>query len=201
MTEDANVQRDLQETQHAGPSVDTIQEMAVEAIAGNPDQAWKMLGLINDWIKHAETKAAGTIATSGVAASILYNLLKGASNRGTLIEVPATICGLCIAAASLSAAWALRPRLWARDEPTSNIYFDHIARRHGRASGAAEFGKTVRELTVEDANLISEIAAQIWANAHVARAKYRSAAVGLTAVLVALAALALTALAIAWTSW
>ena len=175
--------------------------MVVEAIAGNPDQAWKMLGLINDWIKHAETKAAGTIATSGVAAGVLYNLLKGVTNPGKSIEVPAAICAVFIAVAGLSAAWALRPRLWSREEPTSSLYFDHIARRHRRRSGVAEYDKTVRALSAEDAALVGEIAGQIWANAHVARAKYRWASIGLTAVLFALVALAATALAVAKSGW
>ncbi|WP_293786910.1 Pycsar system effector family protein [uncultured Aeromicrobium sp.] len=184
-----------------GDAVEETTEMAVEAIAGNPDQAWKMLGLVNDWIKHAETKAAGTIATSGVAAGVLYNLLKGVTDPGKSIAVPAAICAFSIVVAGLSAAWALRPRLWSREEPTSNLYFDHIARRHRRKAGVADYDKTVRALSAEAAALIGEIAGQIWANAHVARTKYRWAGIRLTAVLLALAALAATAFAIAKTSW
>lgn len=180
---------------------DEIPELAVEAVAGNPDQAWKMLGLVNDWIQHAETKAAGTIATSSVAAGVLYNLLKGVTNPGKPIEIAAAVCAVFIVVAGLSAAWALRPRLWSREEPTSTLYFDHIARRHRRKSGVAEFDKSVRALSAEDAALVGEIAGQIWANAQVASAKYRWASVGLTAVLLALAALAVTAFAVAKSAW
>lgn len=182
-------------------TADEIPEMAVASVAGNPDQAWKMLGLVNDWIKHAETKAAGTVAASGISAGVLYNLMKGVTDPGKCIEVPAVICGIFITIAGLSAAWALRPRLWAREDPTSNLYFEHIARRHGRKAGFAEYDKTVRVLSTEDAALVGEIAGQIWANAHVARAKYRWASIGLTAVLLALAALAVTALAVAKSGW
>mgnify|MGYP000930116171 CR=1 FL=1 len=182
-------------------TIDEIPEMAVESVAGNPDQAWRMLGLVNDWIKHAETKAAGTVAASGISAGVLYNLMKGVSDPSRCIEVPAVICGMFITIAGLSAAWALRPRLWAREDPTSNLYFNHIARRYRRKSGVAEYDKTVRALSTEDAALVGEIAGQIWANAHVARAKYRWASIGLTAVLFALAALAVTALAVAKSGW
>lgn len=182
-------------------TADEIPEMAVESVAGNPDQAWKMLGLVNDWIKHAETKAAGTVAASGISAGVLYNLMKGVRDPGKWIEFPAAICGVFITIAGLSAAWALRPRLWAREDSTSNLYFDHIARRHRRKSGVAEYDKTVRTLSTEDTALVGEIAGQIWANAHVARAKYRWASIGLTAVLLALAALAVTALAVAKSGW
>lgn len=182
-------------------AVEEVTEIAVEAIAGNPDQAWRMLGLVNDWIKHAETKAAGTIATAGVAAGVLYNLLKDVTASGNSIKVPAVICAILIVLAGLSAAWALWPRLRSREEPTSNLYFDHIARRHSRNAGVAEYEKVVRSLSAEDATLIGEIAGQIWANAHVARAKYKWAGVGLSAVLLALAALAVTAFVVVKTGW
>lgn len=201
MTDGVDEPLDPDDAELGAEAADEIPEMVVESVAGNPDQAWKMLGLVNDWIKHAETKAAGTVAASGISAGVLYNLLKGVSTPGRWIEVPAAVCGVFIAIAGLSAAWALRPRLWAREEPTSNLYFDHIARRHRRKSGVDEYDKTVRALSAEDAALVGEIAGQIWANAHVARAKYRWASIGLTAVLVALAALAVTAFAIAKSSW
>lgn len=158
-----------------------------------------MLSLVNDWIRHAETKAAGTMATSGVAAGVLYNLLKDVSGPGKLIGILATICVILIVTAGLAAAWALRPRLWSREEPTSNLYFDHIARRHSKKDGGDAFGETIRALSVADFELVGEIAGQIWANAHVARAKYRSANIGLSAVLLALIALAATALAVVLT--
>jgi len=31
----------------------------------DPDQAWKALNLVNDWIKHAETKLIAILAASG----------------------------------------------------------------------------------------------------------------------------------------
>lgn len=177
----------------------SVAELAAEAVAGSPDQAWKMLSLVNDWIKHAETKAAGTMTASGIAAGVLYNLLKDVSSPGKLIGILATVCVILIVAAGLAAAWALRPRLWSREAPTSNLYFDHIARRHSKKDGGDAFSDTIRSLSAADFELVGEIAGQIWANAHVARAKYRSANIGLSAVLLALIALAATALAVTLT--
>lgn len=173
----------------------------VEALEGNPEQAWKMLGLVNDWIKHAETKAAGTVATSGVAAGVLYNLLKDVVDPGWQIRVPAFACGVLATLAALAAAFALRPRLWSREEPTSNLYFHHIARRHKKVTRGVDYAAAVQALSVANADLVAEIAGQIWANAHVAKAKYQAASVGLAAVLLAVFSLGLTALAIACTRW
>ncbi len=51
------------------------------------DQAWKALGLVNDWIKHAEAKASAAMAASGVSAVLLYNLDKSQTNATTTIQV------------------------------------------------------------------------------------------------------------------
>lgn len=178
-------------------TVDFADSVVEAAAGGSPDQAWKILSLVNDWIKHAETKAAATVATSGVAAGVLYNLLKGISDPGKSIWIPAAFCVALLLAAGLAAAWSLLPRLWSREEPTSNLYFDHIAKRHSKKTGSREFSETVRALSAADYELVGEIAGQIWANAHVARTKYQWANVGLFALLVGLVALGATTLAVA----
>lgn len=178
-----------------------LPELAAEAVDGSPDQAWKMLSSVNDWIKHAEAKAAGTMATCGIVAGVLYNVLKDVSHCGKLIWIPAAICVVLILIAGLAAGWALRPRLWSREEPTSNLYFNHIARRHRKKDGSDAFGETIRTLTAADYELVSEIAGQIWSNAHVASEKYRWANIGLCAVLLALIALVTTVLAVVIAGW
>lgn len=51
-----------------------------------PDQAWKALGLVNDWIKHADAKVGATLAVT-------------------------VLCAVAVVAAGGSAALALMPRL------------------------------------------------------------------------------------------
>ena len=193
--------RDEAGSEPSGGGLGGVPELAAEAVVGSPDQAWKMLSSVNDWIKHAETKAAGTMATCGIVAGVLYNVLKDVSHCGKLIWIPAAICIVLILIAGLAAAWALRPRLWSREEPTSNLYFNHIARRHKKKDGSGAFGEAVQTLTAADYELVSEIAGQIWANAHVANAKYRWANIGLSAVLLALVALVTTVLAVVIAGW
>lgn len=168
---------------------------------GDPDQAWRVLDLVNEWLKHAETKAAGTLVTSGVVAGVLYNLLKSVSEPGAVILFPAIFCAALIVAASMSSAWALRPRLWHREKPSSSLYFDHIARSHPRWSRGIGYVDAVRTLSADKATLVKQIAEQIWANAHVARTKYQWAGIGLITVFFALVSLALTAVAVAVSGW
>jgi hypothetical protein len=172
-----------------------------ELDAGDPDQTWRILGLVNDWIRHAETKAAGTLAAAGVAAGVLYNLVKDIEDPDRLLDVIAILCAGCIIAGGLCAAWALRPRLRSRDEPTSNLYFHHIARKHPKQSRGSDYLETLRALTRDHQALVAEIAAQVWSNAHIAKSKYAAANLGLTFVLGGIMLLAATALTAAWKTW
>lgn len=175
----------------------TVPDEATVIVVGDPDSTWKVLGLVNDWIKHAETKAVGTLAAAGVSAGVLFNLTKGLHRPGWPVWHAAALCAFLISVAALTAAWALRPRLWSSEEPVSNLYFDHIARNHPKATKGTEYLDTLRGITSDDAVLVAEIAGQVWANAHVARAKYMWANIGLSSILVGYLALGLTALLVA----
>lgn len=76
-----------------------------------PDQAWKALGLVNDWIKHADAKVGATLAASGVIAVLLYNLLKDQVDLGSIPHLFAALCAAATAAAGGCAGLALMPRL------------------------------------------------------------------------------------------
>lgn len=148
----------------------------------SPDHAWKALGVITDWIKHAETKAGATLAGAGLIGTVLYNLLKDPvhtwwSDAATIICAGLALLG------GIFAALALRPRLWTRGKPTSSLYFDHIARQHRRKFGDMAYAESLTSLTSNTDRLVAEIAAQVWANAHVARQKYRWGSLGITCIL------------------
>ena len=139
----------------------------------SPDQAWKALSLVVDWIKHAETKAAALLAATGVAGGVLYNLVKNQSDPSRALNIIAGVAGTLLFLAGMFAALALKPRLRAKEEPTSSLYYHHIARKHTRAAGSAVYSQLVLELTSDGEKLVNEVATQIWANAHVASEKYR----------------------------
>src|SRR3954451_11037609 len=76
---------------------------------GNPDHAWKALGLIIDWIKHAEAKAGATMAAAGVTGGVLYNLVKSVNVIGLWLAIASVLCAVAVLAAGASAALALVP--------------------------------------------------------------------------------------------
>ena len=75
------------------------------------DQAWKALGLVNDWIKHADAKVGATLGFSGVVAVLLYNLVKTEDDPGWILSVVTVLCAVALVAGGGSAALALMPRL------------------------------------------------------------------------------------------
>ncbi len=108
-------------------------------------------------------------------------------------EVAATACAVFVIVAALFAAASLWTRLRSREQPTSPLYFNHIARPHADVS---TYHDTFRLLTADKNQIIRDVAAQVWANAHVAHKKYRWAGLAIAAVIGALVCLGITAVLI-----
>lgn len=158
-------------------------------------EAWKAMGLVNDWVKHAETKAATTLAAAGVIGGVLYNLVKDLTTFDCLMKLAIPLCGLLILIAAGCAIAALWPRLAGGGPPTSTLYFDHIARKHPHF--AAAYVEELRALVCSPDELISQLGQQVWANARVARRKYQAVGWGLVSLFSGGAALALVVLDLA----
>jgi pycsar effector protein len=158
-------------------------------------EAWRAVGLVNEWVKHAEAKAATTLAAAGIVTGVLYNLVKGQHEIGLVLGIAAPVCGLLAVAAAVCAVVALWPRLGSRESPTSALYFDHIARRYLKAP--TEYVTELKRLIASPDELLEQLCQYVWANAHVAHHKYRWAGRGLVALLGAAICLGLIALVIA----
>ncbi|MGY5884669.1 Pycsar system effector family protein [Modestobacter lacusdianchii] len=155
-------------------------------------EAWKALGLVNDWVRHAETKAAATLAALGVTGGALYNLVKSQNDVSGFLAVMSTVCGAAVIVGGVFALLALRPRLRSQEDATSTLYFDHIARRH-TSTDPAPYQQELATLVASPSSLVAEIAQQVWSNARVAKDKYKWSAWALIALAVALISVALVA--------
>ncbi|MCW2539620.1 MAG: hypothetical protein JWN95_1345 [Frankiales bacterium] len=155
----------------------------------DPDPAWKALGLVNDWLQHAETKGAGALASSGVIGGVLFNVIKDKPHVNVWAGIAGAVTVVLVIAGALFAAASLWPRLRQQDEPTSPLYFNHIARAH---PDPTTYHETLRLLTADKSQIIRELAVQVWANAHVAHKKYKWAALAIASVVGALMALGVT---------
>jgi len=155
------------------------------------DNAWRALALVNDWIKHAETKAVATLAASGVAGGVLYTLVRGEPKPSLAFKVTAVACAVFVLGGGLGAGMALRPRLRSREEPSNLLYYNHLARMY--PTRADKYTDALTALVQDPDELMSAVAGQVWANAHVARRKYRWGGAGIACLLLGLAALGATA--------
>ncbi|MGW4881336.1 Pycsar system effector family protein [Streptomyces sp. NPDC004262] len=135
----------------------------------NADHAWKALGLVVDWIKHAEAKAGATLAATGVSGGVLYNLVKDVTAPSTWLILSAMLCALSIVGAGFCAGLVLWPRLRMKEAPNSLLYFHHIARSQTTSD---TYATSLIALTQDVEALVAEIAQQGWANARVAHKKF-----------------------------
>lgn len=155
----------------------------------DPARPWEVLSLVNEWVRHAEAKAGAILAAGGVVAGVLYSLLDKQTKPPWTLTLPAAICGIMTLSTAVMSAVALRPRLWAREAPTSLLYFDHIARRFD-SPGA--YGQALRGLVTSAEDELQQVAQQVWVNAVIARQKYQWAGRALVSLIGALAALGWT---------
>jgi hypothetical protein len=172
----------------------------------DPDQAWKALTLVNDWVKHAETKSAATLAATGVSGGVLYNLVQQQRDPSLAVTIVGGICGAAIFLAGLFALLALTPRTnplgglrkqpptstasddEGQEDPVNLLFFGDITRRYGDDSPT--YAEVLGALTSNPEELTRHIARQVHANAGVAHSKYEWAGRAIWALAVALISLA-----------
>jgi hypothetical protein len=154
-----------------------------------PDGVWQTLALVNDWVKHAEAKAATTLAAGGALGGVLFALVQAEPDSGIAFRIVTVACAVFLFVGGVAAGMALRPRL--RPNRRSLLYYDDIARIYGKRPDT--YAAALAELVHDSVALTDAIARQIWANSNVARRKYFWGNVGAMGLLLALGALAVAA--------
>lgn len=163
----------------------------------DPDHAWKALSLVNDWIRHGDAKIGVTLAVTGAAGVMLFNLIKDEASPNCAMKV---FGALCAAALLLAAAFAIaglvpQVKIGRRREPeayTNLLFYKHIAR--GWEGKTDEFVRALGSLTMDKQDLTKHIGEQVYANATVARRKYVWADRAIKGLATGLLLLAVTAL-------
>jgi hypothetical protein len=161
----------------------------------DPDQAWKALGLVNDWIRHADSKTGAMLAAAGVSGGVFYNLVKDQHHPGRWLTYVAIACAAAIFLTAAFALLALMPRLsvkawWKRilgqadpaptpngsdnapEDPMSLLFFRDIARSY-KSADEPNYADVLATLTGDNARLTRQIGRQVHQNAHVAHRKFR----------------------------
>lgn len=147
----------------------------------HPEQAWRILGHVQNHIRHAELKAVATLAAAGVLGQILVSLFR------TPLPVGAAGCALAAGAAAIVAGvcsgCVIWPRTSVRGSTPNLLYFGAIA---GSAGMTAEtYRHRLAELTRDPDELLAQVATQVWTNSRIAHRKFRYANFAVLAVLAA----------------
>lgn len=157
----------------------------------DPDQAWKALALVNDWVKHAEAKLGVALAATGVSGGVLFNLVNDPSHASVAFDVAATVCGAAVIVAGACAVVGLYPVVRLRHTTTNDsanpLFFHDIARVY--ESDPPSYGAVLHTLTTNPDDLVRHLSQQVHANATVAQRKYRWANRAIRALLLGFAAL------------
>lgn len=158
----------------------------------DPDQAWKALALVNDWVKHAETKLSVILAAAGVSGGVLFNLVRDRGHPGWLFHLMATVCGVAVLVAGGCAMIGLYPvvRLQRKsaDDAVNPLFFHDVADAY--KGDAPSYSSVLHTLTTNHDDLVRHLGQQVHANATVAQRKYRWANRAIRALLLDLLALA-----------
>lgn len=139
-----------------------------------PDQAWKVLSLVNEWIRHADSKAGVTLGFTGVMATMTYNLARAADFTSVLAVTTLLVAGILLIATGFLCAFTLIPRTDDDDIPQeekSRIFFGSVTSNFTRSQYRLELSKLIGDSD----QLVREIADQIHTNSTIASVKSRFA--------------------------
>lgn len=159
-----------------------------------PDHAWKLLSLVNEWIRHSDAKAGVTLAFTGFLGTALFNLVRDFTERSLLFDIVVVLgCASLLATAALCGL-TLTPRINDRDadpEAINRLFFSSITKHF--AGQRPRYKEVLSTLTADSAELIADLADQIHANAKIATLKARWVKWAMRAALVAGGCTGLTA--------
>lgn len=139
----------------------------------DPDHAWKLLSLVNEWIRHADAKATVTLAFTGAMGTLLFNMVKGLPETGVWTNISAVSTCAFLVAAGVLCGLTLTPRtkdiVDDSSDEVNRIFYAHIS-KHFRGQ-RVEYRDVIKTLTADSASLTDDLADQIHANARIATVK------------------------------
>lgn len=176
-------------------------EPATDKPQTGTDDAWKVFSLVNDWIRHSDTKVGVTLATSGAVGVMLYNLVRelpqGVSGCAYIAPVA---CAIPLVLTVMFCTFALNPRIRAADsvadpatlKAPNHLYFGAISAQWKRERYIDDFV----DLMADPDALVKEVASQVHVNAQIASEKMEATKRAIWTLSIAVAGLAATAIVV-----
>lgn len=167
----------------------------------NPDHAWKILALMNEWIRHSDAKAGVTLAFTGVMATTTFNLAKDFTPRNALFDSLVVIACFLLLMTGALCGWTLTPRVKDQDadrDAINRLFFVSIDRNfRGKRQ---EYSEVLHTLTSDPVELTKDLADQIHVNARIATVKATAAKLAIWCALAAGTVIAVLSLVVGITN-
>ncbi|MCP4427094.1 MAG: hypothetical protein GY803_21620 [Chloroflexi bacterium] len=137
------------------------------------DSMWQTYNTVQEGIRHSDTKAEAVVGIVGVVTGIMLSALAAPGSflfgqRPFLFII--LILGVISGAVSIYfAIRCLSPTLDV-GEPTSLLFFGHVAKLH---STAVSYQKAVNETFTSDDDILEHLTSEVWANSKIAWKKFK----------------------------
>jgi len=158
------------------------------------EDAWRIHGLVVDWIRHADSKAGVTLAACAALATVLFTLVEGLDQRTLWADLLVVLTTVSLAVTFLFCAWTLIPRVARPSDAAADgkrIFFGSIAAYYG--ADTRKYGEDLLQLAANPREMVEELAGQIQTNATIAAIKSQAARRAVISVLVSSLLIAATA--------
>ncbi|MFI2714190.1 Pycsar system effector family protein [Micromonospora sp. NPDC018662] len=136
------------------------------------EEPWKVLQNVNEWLRHADTKASLVLTLDGALIGLIALRVQSreAFDRYPVATV-LLLLALGLLAASLTATvLAVAPRTSVAGQQRSLLHFGHVGKRF--ATRESEFVAEFVALLADPDALRREVGGQVWANSIIGRRKY-----------------------------
>ncbi|MBV8992536.1 MAG: hypothetical protein JO287_02280 [Pseudonocardiales bacterium] len=115
--------------------------------------------MVNDWVKHAESKLGVVLAATGISGGVLFNLVKDRSHASYAFNVAAVVCCAAVILASVCTMIGLYPVIRLRreiaDETVNPIFFHDVARAYKR--DVPSYSAVLHTLTTNPDDLVRHL--------------------------------------------
>lgn len=160
-------------------------------LASGTGDLWQALGHTNEWIRFADTKAAGILVADGVIVSaLLSNFQPIDGDNSSLVVVLAVVVWASLLVGAGCCLLCLWPRVNSKDT-AQHLYFGSIIAFPDPHRFTESFVDLARQQGVA-----SELCTELWRRSKVAHAKYRAVAIGLSMLGISVSAGVVLALAV-----
>lgn len=132
------------------------------------EEAWRVLGLVNGWVVHAEAKLGVSLALMGALLAGLITMAASFNQPSATILAMEAAAALFLVAGVVCASIGILPRFGSSPRGDNSIYYKDIA----EVDDAVVYAHHFHDATLSEESLLPHLTQQIHAVAGACKRKY-----------------------------